>query len=324
MSNVHRPTVARSETLDDDCLLSVVVVSWNTRELLRACIASALVAAGEVAGTTELIVVDNASSDGSVDMVRQAFPAVRVIANASNAGFAAATNQGIRESRGRQVLLLNPDTTTAPDVLRLLTTFLEEHPEVGAVGPRLVGQHGQPQISCFPLPTHGRELWRLFHLDAFVAVARYPASLLGSLEPQRVESVQGACLLVRREALEQAGLLDERFFIYTEEIDLCRRLLDSGWHIFWIPRAIVVHSGGASTSQVSASMFIELYRSKVQYFRKHTGAAGAAAYKAVLVAASVPRLVVPSLAMAFVPSRRERWRGTVQNYSRLLVRLPAL
>lgn len=324
MSDVRGNPFGPLEPPSGDCLLSVVVVSWNTRELLRACIASALVAAGEVAGTTELIVVDNASSDGSVDMVRLAFPTVRVIANASNAGFAAATNQGIRESRGRQVLLLNPDTTAAPDVLGILTSFLEEHPEAGAVGPRLVGKDGEPQISCFPLPTHGRELWRLFHLDSFVAVARYPASLLGSPEPQRVESVQGACLLVRREALEQAGLLDERFFIYTEEIDFCRRLLDCGWHIVWIPRAVVVHYGGASTSQVSARMFIELYRSKVQYFRKHTGALGAAAYKAVLVAASVPRLVLPSLAMAFVPSRRERWRGTVENYSRLLVRLPAL
>jgi hypothetical protein len=324
VSGVHQSTSTPLTPEGNDCLLSVVVVSWNTRDLLRTCLQSAFEAAGQLGGQAEIIVVDNASTDHSVDMVRQQFPTVRVIPNTSNAGFAAATNQGIRVSRGRRVLLLNPDTTTAPDVLRILTSFLDEHPEAGAVGPRLVGKDGEPQISCFPLPTHARELWRLFHLDSFVAVARYPESLLGSAEPQQVESVQGACLLIRRTALEQTGLLDERYFIYTEEIDLCRRLLDCGWQIYWVPAAVVVHHGGASTSQVGARMFLELYRSKVQYFRKHTGTLGAMAYKAVLVAASVPRLVVPTLAMAFVPSRRERWRGTVQNYSRLLVRLPAL
>jgi GT2 family glycosyltransferase len=308
----------------DECLVSMVVVSWNTRELLRACLQSALVAGQLLDRAFEIIVVDNASGDGSVEMVRQAFPSVRVIANGTNAGFAAATNQGIRESRGRQVLLLNPDTTTAPDVLRILTSFLDEHPEVGAVGPRLVGADGVQQISCFPLPTLARELWRLFHLDAIAAVGRYPQRVLGSSEPQRVESVQGACLLVRRDALAEIGLLDERYFIYTEEIDLCRRLLDSGRQIYWVPGAVVVHYGGASTSQVSARMFLELYRSKVQYFRKHTGALGAAAYKAVLLAASLPRLVVPTLAMPFVPSRRAQWRGTVKNYSSLIASLATL
>jgi GT2 family glycosyltransferase len=317
-------TAAPLTPADDDCLVSMVVVSWNTRELLRACLQSALVAGRLLDRGFEILVVDNASKDGSPEMVRESFASVRLVENAHNAGFAAATNQGIRESRGRHVLLLNPDTTTAPDVLAILVGFLDGHPEVGAVGPRLVGADGVQQVSCFPLPTLARELWRLFHLDELVAVGRYPARLLGSSEPQRVESVQGACLLVRREALAEIGLLDERYFIYTEEIDLCRRLLDSGRQIYWIPRAVVVHYGGASTSQVSARMFLELYKSKVQYFRKHAGATGAAAYKAVLLVASLPRLVVPTLAMPFVPSRREQWRGTVKNYSSLIASLATL
>jgi GT2 family glycosyltransferase len=307
-----------------DCLVSIVIVSWNTRELLRACLTSTIAAGRELDAPVEVIVVDNASGDGSAEMVRQEFPAVRLIANTANAGFAAANNQGLSQSRGRYLLLLNPDTKADSQFLRLLVGFLEKHPRAGAVGPRLIGKDGEDQVSCFPLPTIPREAWRLFHLDWLHPRASYPAARLRSPQPQRVESIQGACLLVRRSAVEETGLLDERFFIYTEEIDLCRRLLDCGWQIFWIPQAVVVHYGGASTAQVSGRMFLELYRSKVQYFRKHTGAFGVAGYKAVLLAATLARLVLPPLAMAVMPSRREQWRSVLTNYSSLLVELRAL
>lgn len=305
-------------------LVSIVIVSWNTRELLRACLESSLHACRSLEGAVEIIVVDNASDDGSGEMVCESFPLVRVIRNDANAGFARATNQGIREATGRYLLLLNPDTQATPGFLRTLVSFLEGHPSCGAVGPRLVGSDGQDQVSCFPLPTLSRELWRLFHLDLFHAWARYPARRLRSNCPINVESIQGACLLVRRTALAQTGLLDEDFFIYTEEIDLCRRLLDRGWSIYWVPESAVVHHGGASTAQVSSRMFLELYRSKVHYFRKHTGRWGAAAYKGVLLAATLARLVLPPLVIAVLPSRREKWRGLLNNYSSLLAELPAL
>jgi GT2 family glycosyltransferase len=143
------------------CDVSVVIVSWNTRTLLRACLESAQVACRSLNGTTEIIVVDNASSDDSVTMMREMFPAVRVIVNAANVGFAAANNQGICASAGRYVLLLNPDTASTPAFLRDLFVFSESHPDAGAVGPRIVGSDGEDQMSCFPLPTIGRELWRL-------------------------------------------------------------------------------------------------------------------------------------------------------------------
>lgn len=308
----------------DNSPVSIVIVSWNTRDLLRVCLTSTLAACAELDRPAEIIVVDNASSDDSAGMVRDEFPAVRIIRNSSNSGFAAATNQGIRESRGRYVLLLNPDTNVTTGSLRVLVSFIDEHPDAGVAGPRLVGRHGEDQVSCFPLPTLVREMWRLFHLDRVHQIATYPLSRWGSERAQSVESVQGACMLIRREALEQAGLLDERFFIYTEEIDLCRRLLDLGWQIFWVPQAVIVHYGAASTDQVGARMFLELYRSKVQYFRKHLGVWGAVAYKTVLLFATLPRLVVPSLAIAFIPSRRDKWRGLLKNYSSLLIELPAL
>lgn len=305
-------------------LVSIVVVSWNIRDLLRECLSSTQAACAELGAPVRIIVVDNASSDGSVEMVRREFPQVCLIANTTNNGFAAATNQGLREGDARFSMLLNPDTKVTPGFLRTLVQFLEAHPEVGAVGPRVLGRRGEDQMSCFPLPTLGRELWRLLHLDRLHAVAAYPLAQWGADRPRRVESVQGSCMLIRQEALAQTGLLDEQFFVYTEEIDLCRRLLDAGWQIYWVPEAVIVHYGGASTEQVSGRMFVQLYRSKVQYFRKHMGLGGAVAYKAVLLAATLPRLVVPALAFPFVPSRRARWRDTIRNYSALLVQLPAL
>ena len=314
----------QTAALSHECLVSVVIVNWNTRDLLRECIGSTMAAGAGLGRPMEVIVVDNASTDGSAQMVRDEFPSARLVCNISNAGFAAGTNQGICDSSGRYVLLLNPDTSATVAFMRVLVTFLEQHPEVAAVGPRLIGGDGQDQVSCFPLPTLSRELWRLFHLDGVHSYAGYPASHLRSRAPLRVESIQGACLLVRREALDQTGLLDERFFVYTEEIDLCRRLLDRGWQIYWVPQAVIVHYGGASTSQVGGRMFLQLYRSKVQYFRKHLGFWGAVGYKVVLLAATLPRLVVPALGMAFVPAHREKWRGVLSRYSTLLVQLPAL
>jgi GT2 family glycosyltransferase len=310
--------------MKSDCVVSIVIVSWNTRDLLRQCLASTITACEHLGGPAEIILIDNASSDGSVQMVTDEFPQVHVIANDSNRGFAAATNQGIRISRGNYVLLLNPDTTAAADSLGILISFLDSNASTGAAGPRLVGRHGEDQVTCFPLPTLGRELWRLFHLDRVRGLASYPLSRFRSSNPQSVESIQGACMLIRREALEQSGLLDERLFIYTEEIDLCRRFLDLDWRIFWVPAAVIVHYGGESTRQVSARMFLELYRSKIEYFRKHLGARGAVAYKAILFAAALPRIVLTPLLVPFIPSRREGLRALRKNYSSLVLQLPAL
>lgn len=305
-------------------VVSIVIVSWNTRDLLAACLTSLREAAREVDGRLEIVVVDNASRDGSPEMVRERFPEVDLVRNTDNVGFAAANNQAIRRTRGQYVLLLNPDTEGRPGFLGTLVDFLESHPQAGAVGPRVQGGHGEHQVSCYPLPTLWRELWRLLHLDRVSPRGSYPASLFEATTPQRVESILGACLLVRRAALEATGLLDEQFFIYTEEIDLCRRLQDHGWHLYWVPQALIIHYGGASTTQVGRPMFVELYRSKVQYFRKHFGRRGAIGYKAVLVATALPRLAVASVGMAVRPAERAKWRALFTDYSLLLARLSAL
>lgn len=321
---VTTPGLERSTGDSPLPVVSIVIVSWNTRELLAACLRSVRDAAAEVDGCLEVVVVDNASHDGSAEMVHAQFPEVDLVRNATNVGFAAANNQAIRRTRGGYVLLLNPDTEGRSGFLGALVGFLDGHPDAGAAGPRVKGGRGEHQVSCYPLPTLWRELWRLLHLDRFSPRGSYPASLFEATTPQRVESILGACLLIRRDALEATGLLDEQFFIYTEEIDLCRRLQDHGWHLYWVPQSVIVHYGGASTTQVGRPMFVELYRSKVQYFRKHFGRRGAIGYKAVLVATALPRVVVASVAIAVRPADRAKWRALLTDYSLLLARLAAL
>jgi hypothetical protein len=304
-------------------LLSVVIVSWNTSALLSACLRSVEVAARRLAGPVEAIVVDNASTDDSVAMLARERPWVRAIANSVNRGFAAANNQGIEVSRGRFLVLLNPDTLVDEQALAEMVAFMEARPKAGGVGPLLVGADGEVQESSAPLPTLGKEFWRLFHLDAFRPVA-YPLAEWRSGGPRRVETVQGACFMLRREVLQEIGSLDERFFIYAEEVDLCRRMQDAGWQLFWLPQASVVHYGGQSTRQVARSMFLELYRSKIRYFRKHMGPAAAWAYKAILAAAAVPRVVLPSAWLLVRPGARAELVPLVKNYAALLTALPAL
>jgi len=304
--------------------VSVVIVSWNTRDLLRQCLCSLERARNHLVEQLEIVVVDNASSDGTVGMLSSEFADVRCIANASNRGFAAATNQGIAATAGRYVVLVNPDTDFTETALAELLRFADTHPAAGALGPRLIHEDGRLQVSCFRLPTIGREFWRLFHLDRILPLDAYPMQRWSMQEPRRVEALQGACLLVRRDVLERIGPLDERFYMYTEEIDLCRRIIAAGWVVYWVPRSQVVHYGGQSTRQAARRMFIELYRSKIHYFRKHSGSVGCWLYKVLLFGAIVPRLIVPSMVAIVRPAARDELHSIVHNYRALLFALPSL
>jgi GT2 family glycosyltransferase len=302
--------------------VSVVVVSWNTWNLLRACLKS--LGAGYRRGRLQAVVVDNASADETVAAVGREFPSVALIANERNHGFAAASNQGLLASDGRFILLLNPDTVVGDGAIDVMVRFLEDHPEAGAVGPLVIGVDGVLQDSCFPLPTMMREAWRLFHLDRVSRRATYPLADWRGSGPREVDVIQGACLLLRRSVLESIGMLDERFYIYTEEVDLCRRIRSAGWRLYWHPDASIVHLGGQSTRQVAERMFLELYRSKIQYFGKHSGSWGARVYKVVLAAAAVPRIIGSALLVALVPRRRREFMPVIRNYLSLLRILPTL
>jgi len=302
--------------------LSIIIVNWNTRDLLAQCLQS--VYAHPPEGEFEVWVVDNASTDGSAEMVRERFPQARLIRNAENVGFARANNQAIRQSSGRYVLLLNPDTEVKPGALETLVQFMDAHPEAGAAGARLLNPDGTLQSSCHPFPTLGREFWRLFHLDALRLCACYEMARWDPETLRPVDVVQGACVILRRKALDQVGLLDEDYFIYTEEVDLCYRLRQGGWRIYWAPQATVVHYGGQSTRQMPAEMFLRLYESKLLYFRKHHSRQAARAYKLILLAAATARLLLSPLAWLERPPQRQQHLALARCYRRLVRTLPEM
>ncbi len=302
--------------------LSIIIVSWNTRDLLADCLDS--VYAYPPNGRFEVIVVDNASSDGSPAMAQAQFPQVRLIAKEENIGFALGNNEAIPLCAGEYILLLNPDTVVKPDALESLVQYLERHADVGAVGSRLLNPDGSLQTSCYPAPLLRRELWRLFHLDALYPVGEYHMRQWPVDVPRDVDVIKGASLLFRRVVLETVGFLDGRYFMYSEEVDLCYRVRQAGWRLVWVPQSQVVHYEGQSTKQVAADMFMQLYRGKLMYFRKHYGRFAGALYKLILGAAALTRLLLTPLVWLQRPSARARNLQLARNYGRLLAALPGL
>ena len=302
--------------------LSIIIVSWNTRKLLEDCLVSIL--AKPPTSPFETWVVDNASTDGSSRMVREKFPQVHLVENRENVGFARANNQALQRCTGKYVLLLNPDTLVASGALQALANFLDKHPEAGAAGARILNPDGSLQISSHPRPTLSRELWRLFHLDRLSSYAEYPLTKWKTNQAQGVDVLVGACLLLRREVLDQVGFLDVDYFIYSEEVDLCYRIQRAGWGLFWIPQAEVVHFGGQSTQQVPTEMFLNLYHSKIKYFRKHNGWPAAQIYKWILRIAALARLMLAPFAIFEHPSRRQKHLTLVDRYWRLILALPRM
>ena len=261
--------------------LGIVIVSYNVRELLRQCLASVRASLERSGLAADVIVVDNASADGSAETLRQEFPWVHLIVNQKNAGFAAASNQGLRAlglpgpDAPPYALLLNPDTIVRGEALAEMVSFMERTPGAGAAGARLVYEDGSFQHAAFRFPT-----LTMAFLDFFIPHhrlldsrwnGRYPRRLYEAGVPFEVDHPLGATLLVRREAVAQVGLLDERFFMYCEEVDWCWRIKGAGWRIYCLPRAEVVHLGGRSAQQFREEMFVALWRSRYQLFAKHYG-----------------------------------------------------
>jgi hypothetical protein len=302
--------------------LSIIIVNWNTRQLLAECLDS--IYASPPDREFEIWVVDNNSQDGSQRMLQELYPEVNLIANSCNPGFARANNQAMSQCSGDYILLLNPDTVVIPGALTHLMRFLDEHPEAGAAGPRLINSDGSLQISAYPQPTLWREFWRLFHMDNLHHWALYPMKEWEQSTPRQVDVVMGACLMIRRKALDQIGLFDEDYFMYSEEVDLCCRIRQAGWSIFWVPQAVVLHYGGQSTDQVAAEMFLHLYQGKILYFRKHYSWLSVQLYKVVLLLASLGRVALTPIAFIEPPERRKKYLELSDNYRRLIGALPNL
>ena len=304
--------------------LSLIIINWNTRHLLAQCLKSVAKSVrtfersnslSRVCRGVQTFVVDNASTDGSADMVRERFPWVRLIENTENVGFARANNQALKLSQGRYAMLLNSDTELTSGALDTLVSFMDAHPEAGACGPYLLNGDGQSlQPSCHPVLTPWREFWRLSFLDKLIPRVTYNMEEWDTTQPREVEVIKGACLVLRREALDEVGLLDEQYFMYTEEMDLCYRLAQAGWKLYWVPQAQVIHYGEASSKQVAEEMYIQLYRSKVQFHRKFGGEGRALWFKVLVALAYVPRWVVAGVGQLF----SQRWRLRARIYHRML------
>jgi N-acetylglucosaminyl-diphospho-decaprenol L-rhamnosyltransferase len=253
----------------DSPTLAIVIVSFNVREHLDACLRAIPAAAGNVTRMT--VVVDNGSSDGTLEMLRERWPETQVIATGANLGFARANNVGIRSSRSELVLLLNPDTVPSPGSLARLVQTLHAHPEAAAIGPRLVDAAGVPELSFgWPLTPIGefrqKTLQRALDRGRPRPVHRWLTRALST--PGTHDWVSGACLLARRDDLEAVGLLDERYFMYAEDIDLCKALRRRGRTVRFEPAAEVQHLRGRSAD---ANPQLERMRrqSQMAYYRKH-------------------------------------------------------
>lgn len=275
--------------------VSVVIVSWNTREVLRGCLQSIFDQTQDAA--FEIYVIDNNSHDGSADMVRAEFPTVRLIANAQNRGFAAGCNQGIREASGRYLLLLNPDTIVLDDAISRCVRYADLHADIGVVGCQVLENEHRIQRTGFTFPTPWNEFLALSGLSRL-----FPHShLFGRPEigwwdrksEYDVDVVAGMFMLVRRKAVAQVGLLDESFFVYSEETDWCYRFAQAGWRRVFTPHARIIHldGGDKSTSQVSIKMFVQMQKSSLIYHRKNAGPAAWLLVKAIYIASNSIRMI---------------------------------
>lgn len=255
--------------------LSVIIVSWNVREHLRLCLSSIhnSLKPTENGLRAEIIVVDNASQDGTPQMVREEFSGVSLIQSGENLGFTKGNNLGFKKSRGRYLLLLNPDTEVLGDTLARMVTYMEANPRVAALGPRLLDSQGGVIPSRRRFPTLATALVESTTLEQWfpnhTLIQRYRFADQPEDKIQEVDWVVGACLLLRRQALEGAGYLDEDFFMYSEELDLCYRLRSAGWKVVYLPLARVVHHQGKSSGQVEAFKHRQFQRSKILFFHKY-------------------------------------------------------
>ncbi len=232
-------------------------------------------------------------------MVEEEFPQVRLIANSENVGFTVGNNQSIAVSRGRYVLLLNPDTEIVGDALATMVEYLDHHPQVGALGPQLLNPDGSIQSSRRRFPTLATAFLESTILQQWFPRNRvtrhYYITDRPDDEVQEVDWVTGACLLARRETIEEVGLLDEGFFMYSEELDWCRRIKAQGWQVVYLPTARVIHHGAQSSEQVKSFQHIQFQRSKVRYFHKHHSSWQAEVLRLFILATYLYQLIVEAL-----------------------------
>jgi GT2 family glycosyltransferase len=290
----------------DVSVLSIVLVCWNNRDYLDQCLRS-LYESG-MRHAFDIVVVDNGSTDGTQQMLKERYPEVAIIQNAGNVGLGKASNQGIDATCGRYVLLLNNDTIVNGRSFDTMIEFLERSPKSAAVGGKLLNPDGTIQ-ACY---NHFSTLWEELSVATRLGELHrpgYPAVMYAE-EVQSVDWLGSACLLLRRSALDQVGLLDESFFIYGDEADLQYRLKKAGWEVHYLPQVSTIHFGGRSMDRWRRRKMV--YRGKILFYRKHYGLLRTSLLRLILALSSLFKLIVWGLAH-FVPGKQEQARKEVHS-----------
>jgi len=251
--------------------VSIIIVSWNTRDILRKCLASVYAETKDI--SFEVVIVDNASTDGSPEMVKSEFSKVILVENSENRGFAAANNQGINIARGRYVLLLNSDTIVLDDAISKTVSFADICSEAAVLGCRVLNPDRSLQPTCFMFPStlnmllSSSYLYKLFPRSKFFGRERMTWWHRDNVK--EVDVVTGCFMIVRREAIEQVGVMDEQFFMYGEETDWCYRFKQAGWKVMFTPCAEIIHLGGQSSKKIATEMALQLRGSILQFINEH-------------------------------------------------------
>ncbi len=284
---------------------TVMIVSYNTRDLTLQAVTAARRASADL--PAQVVVVDNGSRDGTREALRSAHPEVPVVSYPDNPGYGAALNRGFLVFPASYLCALNGDVLLQPDSLIALRRFLDDHPQCGAVGPRLTGRDGKPQRSCKRFPTLGLALGEVFAFHAVFPenrwVRRFYCSDMDLTQPAAVQTVSGAVMLIREDAFRRIGGFDHGFRMYFEETDLCRRLRDAGYGVAFCSTATAAHWHGASTLRTSVRE-VEYYLSYIRYFRKHHGRVAAGTLATAVGLLTLAR--VPALALKYLPVSRGR------------------
>ncbi len=298
-------------------MLSILIVNWNVRDLLRDCLRSIERGRGDL--DIEVIVVDSASGDNSAAMVAAEFPWVTLLPQTDNVGFPRGNNIALTHARGDALLLLNPDTVILGDALPTLVAYLAAHPDVGAVGPQLLNPDGSVQSSRRRFPTLATGFLESTWLEGLApgVLRRYYALDLPDDATADVDWLTGACILVPRAVYERVGGLDEDYYMYSEELDWCRRIRAAGWRVVYLPAAQVVHHVGKSSEQAVTARHINFQRAKLRYFRKYHGRAAAAALRLFLLANYGWQLLLEA-AKGVLGSQPELRRQRVRTYRDVL------
>lgn len=304
--------------------LSIIIVNWNTKDFVRDCICSIL---RETSGIDyEIVVVDNASHDGCDEVLRRNFPSAKYVQAPRNLGFAGANNLGVREAGGVALLFLNPDTVVRDRAIARLLARLKSLPDAGALGARLLNSDLSYQTSCIKAyPTLLNQI-----LMAEALQKRFPrwkiwgmeAAFRSSREPAVVQAISGACIMIKRSVFDKIGGFHEKYFMYSEDVDLCLMCGQHGLRNYYIPEAVIVHHGGGGSSQAGGSSFSNLMfsESRYLYFRRNKGAAYALAYRFCVTLSGLARVGVAALALLFQwkPSARKQWSESIKKWRSLI------